>query len=44
MPNQNAEQKARDRIDEQLRNSGWEVQDYARINLSSPASPSASSQ
>ncbi|GJQ57118.1 MAG: hypothetical protein HKUEN07_36870 [Rhodocyclaceae bacterium] len=33
MANQNAEQKARDRIDELLRQSGWVVQDYANINL-----------
>lgn len=37
MPNQNAEQKARDLIDEQLRQCGWEVQDYAAINLAAPA-------
>ncbi len=34
MPNQNAEQIARDKIDAQLRQSGWEVQDYGKMSLS----------
>ena len=34
MANQNAEQKARDRIDALLEGSGWQVQDYAHMNLS----------
>ncbi|MHB8634966.1 MAG: type I restriction endonuclease subunit R [Fimbriimonadaceae bacterium] len=33
MANQNAEQKARDRIDALLEASGWRVQDYSRMNL-----------
>ncbi len=37
MSNQNAEQKARDQIDELLRRSGWVVQDYASMNLASGA-------
>ncbi len=37
MANQNAEQKARDQIDKQLAKAGWEVQDYANINLTQPA-------
>ncbi|HZH98785.1 MAG TPA: DEAD/DEAH box helicase family protein, partial [Fimbriimonadaceae bacterium] len=37
MSNQNAEQKARDRIDKQLIECGWEVQDYASIDISRPA-------
>ncbi|MCW5943859.1 MAG: DEAD/DEAH box helicase family protein [Fimbriimonadaceae bacterium] len=34
MANQNAEQRARDRIDDKLRASGWEVQDFAAMNVS----------
>ena len=33
MPNQNPEQIARDRIDEQLINSGWVIQSKSKINL-----------
>ena len=37
MPNQNAEQIARDRIDAQLAKAGWEVQNYNQINLATKA-------
>ena len=29
------EEKTRELIDQQLKNAGWEIQDYKRINLSS---------
>ena len=31
------EQKARQHIDQLLRQSGWEVQDYAELNITRPA-------
>jgi len=37
MPNQNAEQKARDRIDEQLAKAGWQIQNFHAIDLTVPA-------
>jgi type I restriction enzyme, R subunit len=37
VPNQNAEQRARDRIDAMLRDAGWDVQDFSVMNLAGRA-------